>query len=157
MTISLISQNVIFDFATKFAFENPTIEKVEKFNITDEIYENFVAFALKQTFEYESQSEKELEELIKVAKREKYYKRAEKEIEALQSRLLNDKEEDLYAFKPEIIQFLRDEIVGRYYYEAGQIQTNLKDDNQLKKAIDILNNQEKYSSILSAEGKEKEE
>lgn len=157
MTISLISQNVIFDFATKFAFENPTIEKVEKFNITDEIYKDFVAFALKQTFEYESQSEKELEELIKVAKREKYYKRAEKEIEALQSRLLNDKEEDLYAFKPEIIQFLRDEIVGRYYYEAGQIQTNLKDDNQLKKAIDILNNQEKYSSILSAEGKEKEE
>ena len=152
LTISLISQNVIFDFATKFAFENPAIDKVEKFDITDEIYEDFVAFALKQAFDYESQSEKELEELVKVAKREKYYKRAEKEIEALQSRLLNDKEEDLYAFKPEIIQFLRDEIVGRYYYEEGQIQTNLKDDNQLKKAIDILNNQEKYSSILSAPG-----
>ncbi|HKL07754.1 MAG TPA: S41 family peptidase, partial [Bacteroidales bacterium] len=157
LTISLISQNVIFDFATKFAFKNPTIEKVEKFDITDEIYEDFVAFALKQAFDYESQSEKELEELIKVAKREKYYKRAEKEIEALQSRLLNDKEEDLYAFKPEIIQFLRDEIVGRYYYEEGQIQTNLKDDNQLRKAIELLNNQEKYSSILSGAGNKKEE
>jgi len=153
MTISLISQNVIFDYATKFAYQNPTIPKVEDFTITNEIYNDFVSFALEQDFDYKTESEKELKELIKIAKREKYYQRAEKEIEALQSKLKNDKARDLNAFKPEIIQFLRDEIVGRYYYQEGQIKTNLKDDNQLDKAIELLKNPEKYQAILSGENK----
>ncbi len=157
MSISLISQNVVFDYATKFAHENPTIESVEKFDITDTIYDDFVTFALEQDFDYETESEKELKELIKIAKREKYYQRAKEEIEALQNQLVNDKEEDLYAFKSEVIQFLRDEIVGRYYYEEGQIQANLKDDTQLEKTIDILRNKEKYNSILSEENQMKEE
>lgn len=151
MSVSLVSQNVIFDYATKFAFENPTIESVDQFDITDEIYNDFVDFALNQDFSYETKSERELKELIKTARQEKYFDRAEKEIEALKSKLVNDKESDLKAFKSEIIQFLRDEIVGRYYYEEGQIQTNLKDDNQLEKAIEILQDQEKYRSVLSGE------
>jgi len=153
MTISLISQNVIFDYATMFAYQNATIPKVEDFTITDEIYNDFVSFALEQDFDYKTESEKELKELIKIAKREKYYQRAEKEIEALQSKLKNDKARDLNAFKPEIIQFLRDEIVGRYYYQEGQIKTNLKDDNQLDQAIEILKNPERYQAILSGENK----
>jgi len=157
MTISLISQNVIFDYATMFAYQNATIPKVEDFTITDEIYNDFVSFALEQDFDYKTESEKELKELIKIAKREKYYQRAEKEIEALQSKLKNDKARDLNAFKPEIIQFLRDEIVGRYYYQEGQIKTNLKDDNQLDKAIELLKNPEKYQAILSGENQKNEE
>ncbi|MDY6800435.1 MAG: S41 family peptidase [Bacteroidota bacterium] len=157
MSISLISQNVVFNYATKFVYENPTIESVEKFAITDSIYEDFVAFALDQDFDYETESEKELKELVKITKRENYYQRVKKEIDALQNQLANDKKEDLYAFKPEVIQFLRDEIVGRYYYEEGQIQANLKDDTQLEKAIDILKNKERYHAILSVENQMKEE
>jgi len=154
MSISLLSQNVIFDYATKFVYENPTIKKVDDFNITDKVYDDFVAFALEQEFNYETESERELKELIKIIKREKFFDRVEEEIKALQNQLIKDKEEDLYAFKDEVIQFLRDEIVGRYYYEEGQIQANLKDDDQLKKAIEILNDQENYYSILSSKEKE---
>lgn len=156
MSISLLSQNVIFDYATKFAFENPTIKKVDDFIITDTVYDDFVAFALEQDFNYETESERELKEFIKILKREKFYKRVEDEVEALQNQLIQDKEEDLYAFKDEVIQFLRDEIVGRYYYEEGQIQANLKDDEQLKKAIEILKDSENYYSILSVNEKEAE-
>ncbi|MEE4197654.1 MAG: S41 family peptidase [Bacteroidales bacterium] len=157
LTISLIAQNVIFDFATKFVYENPSIPGVEDFAITEAVYKDFVSFALQQDFTYETRSEKELKELIEIAKREKYYERARKEIEALQLELINDKEEDLYAFQPEVIQFLRDEIVGRYYYEEGQIKANLKDDKQLDEAIEILKNKERYHSILSAEQTQEQE
>ncbi|MGC9375359.1 MAG: S41 family peptidase [Bacteroidales bacterium] len=156
MSISLLSQNVIFDYATKFVYENPTIKKVDDFNITDTIYNDFVAFALEQNFNYETESERELKEFIKILKREKFYKRVEQEVEALQNQLIQDKEKDLYAFKDEVIQFLRDEIVGRYYYEEGQIQANLKDDEQLKKAIEILKDRENYYSILSGNEKDAE-
>ncbi|MCD4835221.1 MAG: S41 family peptidase [Bacteroidales bacterium] len=157
MSISLITQNVVFDFATKFAYENPVISSVEEFNITDEIYNNFVQFALLDSFKYETQSERELNKLEKVVKSEKYYDRAKEELEKLREKLINDKETDLINFKAEVIQFLRNEIVGRYYYEDGQIETNLKDDIQLHKAIEILNDQNQYKSILSADFENKEQ
>ncbi len=157
MSISLITQNVVFDFATKFAYENPKISSVEEFNITDEIYNNFVQFALLDSFKYETQSERKLNELEKIVKNEKYYDRVKEELENLREKLINDKETDLINFKAEVIQFLRDEIVGRYYYEDGQIETNLKDDIQLHKAIEILNDQNQYKSILSADFENKDQ
>ncbi|MBU8891161.1 MAG: S41 family peptidase [Bacteroidales bacterium] len=157
LAISLITQNVIFDYATKFAFENPTISVVEDFDINDEVYRNFVQFAIKDSFAYETQSVKKLRDFEKIVKREKYYDQAKEEFEKLREKLSNDKEKDLESFKSEIIQFLRDEIVGRYYYEDGQIKTNLKDDIQLHKAIEILNDQMKYNSILSSDFENKEQ
>lgn len=157
LSINLITQNVIFDYATKFAFEKLTIPSVEDFDITDEIYNDFMAFALEDSFKYESLSEKELIELEKIAKREKYYEIAQAEFENLKEKLTNDKEKDLKSFKAEVIQFLRDEIVGRYYYEGGQIKTNLKDDKQLFKAIEILKDENEYKSILSPEFENKQQ
>jgi len=151
LAVNLITQNVIFDFATKFAFENPSILSVDEFEITEDTYKSFIKFAMEDSFTYETQSEKELKELEKIVKREKYYDQAKDEFEKLKEKLSNDKEKDLTTFKAEIVQFLRDEIVGRYYYEDGQIETNLKDDTQLHKAIEILNDQEKYKSILSSD------
>jgi carboxyl-terminal processing protease len=96
-------------------------------------------------------------ELEKIAKREKYYEIAQAKFENLKKKLTNDKEKDLKSFKAEVIQFLRDEIVGRYYYEGGQIKTNLKDDKQLFKAIEILKNENEYESILSPEFENKQQ
>ena len=157
LSINLITQSVIFDYATKFAFENPTIPSVKDFNITDDIYTDFTAFALEDSFKYESRSEKELMELEKIAKREKYYDIAQAEFKKLEEKLTNNKEKDLKSFKKEIVQFLRDEIVGRYYYESGQIKTNLKDDKQLFKAIEILKDKNEYKSILSPEFENKQQ
>ncbi len=157
LTISLLTQNVIFDFATKFAHDNPEILSVEKFEINNEIYNQFVQFALKDSFKYETQSEKELKKLEKIVKREKYFDKAETEFKALKDKLNHDKETDLMSFKDEIVQFLRDEIVGRYYYEDGQIQTNLKDDIQLHKAIEIIKDENQYKSVLSPDFENQEQ
>lgn len=157
LSFNLILQNVIFDYATKFAYENPEILSVEDFEITDEVYNQFVQFALLDSFKYETQSERELNELERIVKREKYYDRAKDELDNLRAKLINDKKTDLESFKPEVKQFLRDEIVGRYYYEDGQIQTNLKDDIQLHKAIEILKDPNQYKSILSSDFINKEQ
>ena len=93
----------------------------------------------------------------KIVKREKYYDLAKEELENLKEKLSNDKDKDVASFKAEIIQFLRDEIVGRYYYEDGQIETNLKDDNQLDKAIEVLKDKDQYDSILYADFENKDQ
>ena len=44
ITISLINKRLIFDFATDFRYKNESIDKVENFEITNEIYNDFISF-----------------------------------------------------------------------------------------------------------------
>ena len=151
LVINLVTQNVIFNYATKFASENPTIPAPGVFDITDDIYSDFVKFALQDSFKYETESYQVFKELEEIVQKEKFYSEAKEELEKLKNKLLMNKEEDLNLYKEEISDFLRDEIVGRYYYEEGQIETNLRNDLQLIKAIEILKDQDKYRSILSSD------
>jgi hypothetical protein len=41
-----------------------------------------------------------------------------------------------------------DEILGRYFYEAGAIAWTIKTDEQVLKAVEILNKNQDYNSIL---------
>ena len=40
------------------------------------------------------------------------------------------------------------EIVGRYYYQKGKIQIGLRNDKEIKEAVKLLNDKEKYASLL---------
>jgi carboxyl-terminal processing protease len=156
LTITLVAENIIFDYATKFVYENKTIKSAAEFEITDQLYNDFIDYALAQEFTYQTSSEKELAQLEKVLKGEKYFQRVEPEINELRKKLANDKKKDILEFKEDIKEFLRDEIIGRYYYEEGQIQSSLVEDNQVFRAIEILNNNDLYRSILNGTYKEPE-
>ena len=40
--ISLMNKKLIFDFATNFRYKNESIDKLENFEITDKIYNDFI-------------------------------------------------------------------------------------------------------------------
>jgi hypothetical protein len=44
---------------------------------------------------------------------------------------------------------LEDEIISRYFYESGAIAWTLKKDEQVLRALEVLNNKTEYASILS--------
>jgi hypothetical protein len=52
------------------------------------------------------------------------------------------------TFKNEITELLEDEIIGRYFYEDGSIAWTVKTDEQVLKAVEILNKSQDYNSIL---------
>jgi carboxyl-terminal processing protease len=146
LSIELINQFLVFDFATRFAVENPTIAAPEEFRISEDTYKKFIAFVKENNFKYESDSQNEFEELVKLAKREKYYGLAEKEFEALKTKLEPSFEKDAAQFSEEIKELLKDEIVSRYYYQKGAIKAALQDDKGLKRAIDELNSPTAYAA-----------
>ena len=146
LSIELINQFLIFDFATRFAVENPTIPSPEEFNVSDDTYKKFIAFAKENNFKYESESQNELNELVKLAQREKYYGLAEKEFEALKAKLEPNFDKDAGEFSDEVKELLKDEIISRYYYQKGAIRAALKDDKGVKKAIDELNSPTAYAA-----------
>ena len=150
LAANLITQSVVFDYATYFNSKTENVASPEQFTITPEIYSDFVQFVKKQDFKYESKTEEEFDKLIDVAKREKYYDISKNESEALKAKIGHNIDQDLDHFKKEISELMADEIVSRYYYQKGAIKAALKDDKDVDKALEILQKPEGYSAIFAA-------
>lgn len=148
LAISLYAKNFIFDFATQYVLKHPTIPSVNNFEITDDLYDEFVLFLGNKDFDYETQSEEDLKLLIESTKQEKYDVLVKDELDALKKKLAHDKNKDLKVFKSEIKQLLFEEIVSRYYFQKGRLQALLKEDPAMNEAISVLKDKKKYNSIL---------
>ena len=144
----LFLRNYIFDFATKYYWEHPDIKNPEELSITDKDYADFKDYLLKRNFKYKTVTEESLNELIKNAKREKYYDLHTDLFMKLEQDITHSLDHDLINFRHEITELLEDEIISRYFYEEGAIAWTIKKDEQVLKALDVLNNREEYSSIL---------
>ncbi len=60
----------------------------------------------------------------------------------------HNKEADLETHKDEILRLLEMEIAAKYHYEKGRIQVSLKNNQEIKKAIETLQSLDKYQAIL---------
>ena len=147
--ISLISQHIIFDYATKFHRENQTISPAKTFKLSETFYNEFLNFTKTKEYSYSTSSMKEFELLKTTAQKEKYFEGTEKEFDALLKKLQPSKEADLVRFKAEISEFIESEIVGRYYYQNGKVEHSLSNDPFILKSIEILNDVKRYKGILN--------
>lgn len=149
IAIALITKFVCFDYATKFCRENPTIPAAKDFEISDDVYNDFIKFIKDKDYSYTTTSEKAVDNLLKTAEKEQFSNETIEEIEKLKAKIEQDKSEDIYKFKDEIKTILLSEIVSRYYYQKGRIEALLKFDDEVKQAADLLNNPKEYKKILN--------
>jgi len=144
----LFQRNYIFDYATNYYWAHPDIKSPEEFKFTDQDYSDFKTFLVNRKFSYKTSTEESLNELITNAKKEKYYDIHKDLFNDLEKDIAHSLDQDLKIFKDEITDLIEDEIMSRYFYENGAIAYTIKNDDQVLKARDILNNKEEYSSIL---------
>jgi len=149
LTTNLIYQNMIFDYATRFRNTHEQIQPPAVFALADDEVANFRDYLVSRKFTYETASEDALDELVKSAKKEKYYNQAQSVIEDLRTRLSHNLEKDLDLFRPEVKSMLADEIIGRYYYQKGRIEYMLREDDGLVKAQEILGKPDDYRKKLN--------
>lgn len=148
ITLQLYAQNLIFDFATRYRSENQEISPPDSFRISDADYESFKTFVESREFEFKTASEVAFEKLIATAKREKYYDLASDEFESLSAKLSHNNLKDLETFQDEIRQILSEEIVNRFYYQSGRIQAQIREDTQLSRALEVLNEPATVEKVL---------
>ncbi len=144
----LYSNMVIFDFATNYAAKNTKVNSAESFTISDANFDEFIDFTLSKKISFKTATEKHLDEFIKTAKSEKYFKKVEAEINALKTGLIHNVKDDILYFKDDIKRLLETEITKRYYYRKGAILNSLKNGKSIDKAIEIMKNKDKYNSLL---------
>jgi carboxyl-terminal processing protease len=148
-TAVLMGENIIFNFATDFAQRTPEIEPAKTFKISDQLYKDFKEYVLKQDFEYKTATQEHLEKVFETAEREGYDEKINGEYEALLEVLSASKKDDLDLFEKQIKELLSNEIVSRYYYQEGRVVNAFQEDLPLKKAIEVLNDEARYKSILN--------
>lgn len=146
---TLVSKNLIFDFAVNFYRKHQSIEPAKSFIVTDEIFEQFEKFLQDKDYTYTTASEISLSEFKKKAEEDNYFEKVKSQYSALNEMLLMQKKNDLIANKNDIKRLIKAYLVPLYYYQKGRIESSLSDDEDVKKAIEILDNQTLYQSILN--------
>lgn len=144
----LINDNQIFDYATQYCLKHDAIAPAEQFALTDADYAEFKEKVKSSGFKYDQQSEKLLQNLKEMAAFEGYMNDASDEFAALEKKLTHNLDHDLDYFAKDIKSVLALEIVKRYYYQRGGIIEQLKEDNGVKEAMQLLGDPEKYQAKL---------
>lgn len=147
--ITLILNNLIFDFANDFRATHDTIATPDKFVMTEELYQQFLDFLKDKNYEYTTETEILLKELKQSAIEENNFQTIENLYQEMEEKIKLDKSRDLIKYKDEISKFLTSEIITRYYYQKGRIIYTLKNDVDIETAKEVLLDKTKYNSILA--------
>lgn len=148
ISLALISKYLIFDYANLYRRTHDSIPTAKKFQITDEMYNEFLTWLQNKDYDYTTRSEKMLTDLKKTAETEKYYEELKAEFQQLESKMIHNKQADLEKFKSEISMILKSEIVARYYNQKGRVEASIVDDEEIKAAKELIRDTKKYNSIL---------
>ena len=147
VTQGLLDNYIVFDFVNEWVTEHPTIDSVADFRFTD--WPEFESFIQRGDFEYDSKAEKALEKAMAEAEIEGYD--ITTQLKAIQERVDQEQLTAIQQYKDEIVSMIEKEIAGRYYYQRGQVQMGLRNDKEVKEAIAVLNDPQRYADLLRPE------
>jgi len=145
VTQALLDQHMIFEYANKYCKGKDSIAKVGVFKFKD--FQDFTEFIKKQGFQYELEAEKYLNK-IKENPGISDPKDLMADIQKLQNKITSSKSEELMKAKEQIIDEIEKEIITRYYFQNGKVQQTLDDDPEVKEAISILKDSNRYKALL---------
>lgn len=146
----IATSDVLLDYVNRYVQTHATIAPAGDFSLTDADYADFVKMVEESDFTYKRRTEEMMKLLERTARFEGCYEGAKPEFEALAAKMKGGVAADLELpkNKEEIKSVLESDIVARYYFRRGVVQQQLKADKDLKTALEILTDTERYESLL---------
>ena len=149
ITQTLYVTGYLFDYATIYASQHPTLPPPTEFSLTDQEYQEFVNWMKNKSYNYRSELEKRLALFTNEAKKERYYTDLKIQLDQITTKLAESRKNDLVTFKDQIKLLLEEDIASRYYLEKGAVEVAFKYNEDVKKSIEVLNNSTQYKKILN--------
>ena len=145
----IATSDVLLDYVNHYVQTHATIAPAGDFSLTDADYADFVKMVEESDFTYKRRTEEMMKLLERTARFEGCYEGAKPEFEALAAKMKGGVADlELPKNKEEIKSVLESDIVARYYFRRGVVQQQLKTDKDLKTALEILTDTERYESLL---------
>jgi len=135
LTYSLVVNGIIDQYAMKYVKGHESIAPADDFHFSDADYKDFVAFAKDKKFDYRSSAKTLYDQMKKELDKDRLSEGMKNELAAMDKAMEIDKEEFLNMKKSEIIPFLEEEIVTRYYYQEAGVKVRLRYDTELAEAL----------------------
>ncbi|MFH6997845.1 S41 family peptidase [Flavobacterium sp. FlaQc-57] len=147
ITSALMKNDGIFDYATTYYYKNPNLgDKIP--TITDADYSSFKQYLKTNKISFDTETEIALRNTLAAAKTEKIDETIAPEYQQLLAALEKSESTLLDKNQKEIKGLIQEELIKRYQYQEGLYQYYIKNNSEIKKAVNVLNNQTEYKTIL---------
>ena len=147
--VLLYNLGFIEDYLDEWMRKHPNMKIDNKtFSISDADYEAFVKFMEDKEVPYQSQTRDALERLKKSAKDERYDDAFAEDLKQIESKLKDQKMDNLRHYRAEITDLINSDVVLRHNYYEGVVEYNLRSDSVVWKAVELLRDGERYGKIL---------
>jgi carboxyl-terminal processing protease len=136
LVYSLVLGGVLDQYVIDYARKHDSIPSVDEFHYSDADFEDFIAFAKTQDFDYRSSAKTLYDQMKKELEKDGLADAMSAELAALEKALEMDKEKFIRLKKDEIIPFIEEELATRYWFQEAGVKVRLRYDDQLKKALE---------------------
>ena len=144
-TKALLKSDAVFNFANQYFYQHQKIDSAKNFLLKESDLQNFIN-QIKLYNKFKSPVQKSF-----ISSQEKA-KKAGLKIDKLSSKLnsliLQEQINQLQKDKKKILKALTKEVLKRYYFKKGIYQYKIKNDTLIKKAEEVLHNNNIYRNIL---------
>ena len=135
LVYSLVLGGVLDQYVIDYARKHDSIPSVDEFHYSDADFEDFIAFAKTQDFDYRSSAKTLYDQMKKELEKDGLADAMSAELAALEKALEMDKEKFIRLKKDEIIPFIEEELATRYWFQEAGVKVRLRYDEQLKQAL----------------------
>jgi carboxyl-terminal processing protease len=135
LVYSLVLGGVLDQYVIDYCRRHESIPAVDEFHFSDADFEDFIAFAKTQDFDYRSSAKTYFDQMKKELKKDGLDEAMSGELKALEKALEMDKERFIRLKKDEIVPFIEEELATRYWFQEAGVRIRLRYDDQLKKAL----------------------
>jgi carboxyl-terminal processing protease len=135
---NLYRDHMFFDYATRYQRTHDSIAPAKDFRLSDEDIEDFCRFLDEKEFSYETETGRNLGELIKMAESEDLDTSLLAELKAFKPRLTVDYRAAIERNRQEVEKLLGSEIVKRYYYHQGYYAYLTRYDKELEQVLEHI-------------------
>lgn len=133
---SLVLNGIIEEYTLDYVSKHDSIASPDDFRLSDEDFEGFIKFASGKDFDYRSQAKALMDEVKKAIEDEGLAKLVDTQVDSLSKAVDLDKETIIRSNKDEIVPFIEEEIVVRYYFQPSGVKVRLRTDTQLHEALE---------------------
>jgi carboxyl-terminal processing protease len=142
----LLAKGLFFSFADKYFYENKEVnfEKIKD----DKLLSEFKKFLADKNYDFQSDAEKKLDEVLKSLDEKKDDAKLISETKKLKEKFNETFDKQFEKSKSIITGELKTELAIRYSGNDQGIKEGLKYDKQFVAALELVNNQTKYNNFL---------
>ena len=148
MIYDLTASDEFFTYSTRYAREHADNISAVDFTLDDEEYDRFVQYIRSTDLKFSRRSTEVLKLLRRVTQSEGYADEAKGQLDALEELFSKDVAADLEHFREQVKKALEDEIVLDACLQRGAIRRLAFRDKDVRKAVEILLDQNEYNKIL---------